>query len=206
MAEKKKLPKYWFVDLEDIDREDARVAVMCDYMNSKEPLDCEWDSNNICEYVGFDDNDEADTAGFNSVDCKDEFDEEMTEITLDELMTFVKGKSPAQVKNVITKKSLPSVTLDGVVYNQPVGTVYGYNKRRDRFELISSDEEISNRVITLEDVEANKSFYGRTVKQPTHRVFFLDGNQVKFISGAIKVGCQTIPNEIVKAIAAKLIK
>ena len=60
--------------------------------------------------------------------------------------------------------------------------------------------------MALEDVENNKEFYGRTTKKNPNVIFWIDDDRVKFEEGQITVGCKTIPNEIIKAIAARLVK
>jgi len=208
MAEKKltKLPKYWYIDITNYECDSSEVVLLVKFMNSLVILNDEWDADDLSCFTGFDGNSGDDHGGFMTSDDFSDFINEPVEISFEDFKRLAKIKTLPSIKNVITKKALPSVELDGVMYNQPVGTVYGYNRKKKRFELISSDEDINNRVISITNVEANKSFYGRTSKKPTHQAFHIDGHRVEFKSGVVKVGCQTVPNEMIKAIAARLIK
>lgn len=114
-----------------------------------------------------------------------------------ELVSNGKATKP---KNLILKKELPSSIIGGKEYKRKKGTVCFNNG--ESYSLVKG---LKNPSVDYDTVEANKDWYGMTSKKHTYEIYKIDGDEVVFEEGQIKVGCQTIPNEVVKAIAKNLI-
>ena len=99
---------------------------------------------------------------------------------------------------------MPTTFIDGKEYSMKKNTVL-HNTGKD-WELVKDLDSKDNIIITYDELEVNKTWYKETTKQATNEVYYIDGNLVEFKSGEITIGCQTIPNEIVKKIAKGLIK
>ena len=77
------------------------------------------------------------------------------------------------MKNLILKKELPTVVLDGELFERPKGTVYSWNEKDKHWELCGP--EGSTVYVEKEDVKANPDWYGKTTKKPTYPVFEIGG-------------------------------
>ena len=117
---------------------------------------------------------------------------------------FWKNKKTMKVpilKNLILKKSLPSVYIDGIEYKRPKGTIY-WSDGDGGWSLLKENDI---RCIDLDDYEKNKDWYGLTIKDGTYKFIYINNEKVEFVKSGITVGCVDISNEEIREIA-KLLK
>lgn len=129
----------------------------------------------------------------------------ITSSTIAECFEKVKTADPNPHCNLILKKALPTIMTDDTheKYPHPKGTVYGWNEKEERYQLVLNDPE--SPYIIEEEIKLNPKFFGHTSKPHTYEQYYIDGKKVIFKEDHIEVGCRRIDNELIRKIAAKLI-
>jgi len=192
MSKKNTLPEYWYTE---------KHQEVVDYLNNN------YGSNFVGSqsYYGYS------KRGIKGVDaaCRNRaanFDNGEEYITLEQFRACIKGekiKAPVKPKNLKLLKDMPTVTINGVQYKRPKGTVYGWDEGRKLWQVVKGRSE---ELVSLKDLEDNKDWYKETTAKPTYQIFYVDGKEVKFLEGKIEVGCTTISNDTVREIAKRLKK
>jgi len=103
------------------------------------------------------------------------------------------------MKNLLLMKDQPSICYEGVVYPMSKGTVIGWVEFQKEWRLPGNFMYIGE-----EEFKKNPTWYKLTTKKPTFPLITINGHEVIFKEGKVKIGCTTVSNSIVKTIYESL--